>query len=190
MSPYEIALTKKERVRSRIIAVFGLVIVWNLLWGEFTWMNIITGALVATAILVVFPLPPVKFGGRVRPLWVIAFFARFFTDLVVASFQVAALAFRPGLPNSAIVKVKLRVVSDLNMTLVAEAVSLVPGSLITEADRQTGTLYIHMLGVEDADHVERLRKEVLLLERRLVRAIGSKEELRKVNAPVPEETSP
>ncbi|SDD82990.1 Na+/H+ antiporter subunit E [Glycomyces harbinensis] len=179
MSP----LTKRERIRSRITAVIGLVLVWNLLWGEFTWMNTISGAVIAVAILLVFPLPPVKFGGRLRPLHVIGFFARFFYDLVVASFQVAFLAFRPGEPKSAIVAVELRVKSDLNMTLVAEAVSLVPGSLIAEADQQTGTLYIHMLGVRDAEHLERLRAEVLHVEARLIRAIGSDEELRRVNAP-------
>ncbi|PRY55965.1 Na+/H+ antiporter subunit E [Glycomyces artemisiae] len=179
------ALTKRERLRSRAIAVIGLVLVWNLLWGAFTWLNTITGAVIAVALLVVFPLPPVKFGGRLRPVAVVKFFARFFFDLTVASFQVAFLAFRRGEPRSAIVAVELRVKSDLNMTLVAEAVSLVPGSLIAEADHQTGTLYIHMLGVRDAAHLERLRAEVLQLEARLVRAIGSDAELRLVEAPVP-----
>lgn len=188
MSPHATALTKKERVRSRITAVIGLVIVWNLLWGEFTWVNLVSGAIVAVTILVVFPLPPVKFGGRLRPIWVIRFFARFFADLFVASFQVAWLAFKPGVPTSAIVAVRLRVVTDLNMTLVGEAVSLVPGSLIAEADRATGTLYIHMLGVRDEAHLERLRREVWQVEARLIRAIGSDEELRKVNAAEREET--
>ncbi|GAA2272798.1 Na+/H+ antiporter subunit E [Glycomyces scopariae] len=175
------SLTKRERLRSRVTAVIGLILVWNLLWGSFTWLNTISGAVIAVLLLVVFPLPPVKFGGRLRPLHVVTFFARFFFDLVVASFQVAFLAFRPGEPKSAIVAVRLRVRSDLNMTLVAEAVSLVPGSLIAEADQRTGTLYIHMLGVKDATHLEHLRAEVLRLEARLVRAIGSDAELRKVN---------
>ncbi|GAA1694771.1 Na+/H+ antiporter subunit E [Glycomyces endophyticus] len=177
------APTRRQRLRSRITAVVGLVLVWNLLWGAFTWLNTISGALVAVALLVVFPLPAVTFGGRIRPLGAVRFFARFFADLVVASFQVAFLAFRPGEPKSAIVAVRLRVTTDLNMTLVAEAVSLVPGSLIAEADQQTGTLYIHMLGVRDAEHLEHLRAEVLRLEARLIRAVGSDAELRAVNAP-------
>nr|WP_255672337.1 Na+/H+ antiporter subunit E [Glycomyces amatae] len=176
-------MTRRERLRSRITAVIGLVLVWDLLWGDFSLLNTVFGVLVATAILVVFPLPPVKFGGRLRPVGVVRFAARFLFDLVVASFQVALLAFRPGRPTNAIVAVRLRVPSDLNMTLVAEAVSLVPGSLIAEADHQTGTLYIHMLGVRDEAHLERLRAGVLLLEARLIRAIGSDEELRKVSAP-------
>lgn len=183
MSPYKTPPNRRERIRSRIVAVLGLMVVWNLLWGEFTWGNVITGIVVATAILVFFPLPPVTFRGRPRPWGLIRFFARFFADLVVASFQVALLAFLPRTPTSAIVAVRLRVKSDLNLTLVAEAVSLVPGSLITEADNLTGTLYIHMLGVRDASHLEELREGVLRLEARLIRAIGSDAELRKVNAP-------
>ncbi|WP_035699049.1 Na+/H+ antiporter subunit E, partial [Glycomyces tenuis] len=127
-----------------------------------------------------FPLPPVEFDGRVRPLGLLNFALRFIADLVAASVQVAVLAFRFGhRPTSAIVAVPLRIRSDLNMTLVAEAVSLIPGSLIVEADHETTTLYIHMLGVEDEEHLERLREHVLRLEDRLARALGSDEELRR-----------
>lgn len=171
--------TRRDRIRDHVMAVIFLTLVWNLLWGAFTWANLVTGILVAVAVLVFFPLPPVVFVGRLRPIGLIRFAARFIADLVVASFQVALLAFRPRHPTSAIVAVPLRIHSDLNMTLVGEAVSLVPGSLITEADRRTATLYIHMLGVEDREHLERLRNDVWLLEDRIARALGSDEELRK-----------
>lgn len=172
--------TKRDRIRDHIMAVVFLTLVWNLLWGAFTWANLITGILVAVAVLVFFPLPPVVFVGRLRPIGLIRFALRFIADLVVASVQVAMLAFRFGRhPTSAIVAVPLRIHSDLNMTLVGEAVSLVPGSLIVEADRRTATLYIHMLGVEDHEHLERLRKDVWLLEDRIARALGSDEELRR-----------
>ncbi|HEU5129474.1 MAG TPA: Na+/H+ antiporter subunit E [Glycomyces sp.] len=172
--------TKRDRIRDHITAVVFLTLVWNLLWGAFTWANLITGILVAVAVLVFFPLPPVVFVGRLRPIGLIRFALRFIADLVVASVQVAMLAFRFGRhPTSAIVAVPLRIHSDLNMTLVGEAVSLVPGSLIVEADRRTATLYIHMLGVEDHEHLERLRKDVWLLEDRIARALGSDEELRR-----------
>lgn len=172
--------TKRDRIRDHIMAVVFLTLVWNLLWGAFTWANLITGILVAVAVLVFFPLPPVVFVGRLRPIGLIRFALRFIADLVVASVQVAMLAFRFGRhPTSAIVAVPLRIHSDLNMTLVGEAVSLVPGSLIVEADRRTATLYIHMLGVEDHEQLERLRKDVWLLEDRIARALGSDEELRR-----------
>jgi multicomponent Na+:H+ antiporter subunit E len=172
--------SKRDRIRTHVIAVVVLTVVWNLLWGAFTWTNLLTGLLVAVAVVVLFPLPPVEFPGRLRPLGLLGFAWRFVTDLVSASVQVALLAFRFGhRPTSAIVAVPLRIHSDLNMTLVGEAVSLIPGSLIVEADHETTTLYIHMLGVRDKEHLERLREHVWQLEDRLARALGSDDELRK-----------
>ncbi|MEU7763414.1 MULTISPECIES: Na+/H+ antiporter subunit E [Micromonospora] len=169
-------LTRRDRWRNRAIAVTGLVTVWVLLWGTFSWANVISGLVVAAVLLVVFPLPPVTFAGRIRPVPLLRFVIRFLYDLVVASAQVAWLAFRSGHPHSAIIAVRLRVNTDLNLTLNAEALSLVPGSLILEADRSTGTLYVHVIGIRSPDEVERFRRSVLELEARIVAAVGSAEE--------------
>lgn len=177
MSPPAPVLTRRDRVRNRIAAVATLVVVWNLLWGAFTWGNLLTGGLLALIVLKFFPLPPVTFAGRIRPWGTTVYLSRFFGDLVVASVQIAWLAFRPGKPRGAIVAVPLRIRSDLNLTLIAVAVSLIPGSIILEADRSSGTLYIHMLGVRNRAHVEKFRQRVYALEARLVRAIGSRSEL-------------
>ncbi|WP_405093841.1 Na+/H+ antiporter subunit E [Micromonospora sp. NBC_01392] len=179
-------LTRRVRWRNRAVAVTGLVTVWVLLWGTFTWANVISGLAVAAVLLVVFPLPPVTFAGRIRPVPLARFLARFLWDLVVASAQVAWLAVRFGhTPRGAIIAVRLRVNTDLNLTLTAEALSLVPGSLILEADRGTGTLYVHVIGVRTLDEVERFRRGVRELEERIVAAVGSAEELRRLRDPDP-----
>lgn len=179
-------LTRRVRWRNRAVAVTGLVTVWVLLWGTFTWANVISGLAVAAVLLVVFPLPPVTFAGRIRPVPLARFLVRFLWDLVVASAQVAWLAVRFGhTPRGAIIAVRLRVNTDLNLTLTAEALSLVPGSLILEADRGTGTLYVHVIGVRTLDEVERFRRGVRELEERIVTAVGSAEELRRLRDPDP-----
>ncbi|MEU7575532.1 Na+/H+ antiporter subunit E [Micromonospora sp. NPDC049240] len=179
-------LTRHVRWRNRAVAVTGLVTVWVLLWGTFTWANVISGLAVAAVLLVVFPLPPVTFAGRIRPVPLARFLARFLWDLVVASAQVAWLAIRFGhTPRGAIIAVRLRVNTDLNLTLTAEALSLVPGSLILEADRGTGTLYVHVIGVRTLDEVERFRRGVRELEERIVAAVGSAGELRRLRDPDP-----
>jgi multicomponent Na+:H+ antiporter subunit E len=172
-------MSSRIRWRDQVVTVVWLVLVWNLLWGEFSWDNVIGGGLLALAILLFFPLPRVTFEGRIRPLAVLWFAARFAGELVTASAQVAWLALRPGdPPRSAIVAVPLRVRSDLNLTLIAEALSLVPGTLIVEAVRDSGTLYVHVLDVRDPAHLARARRDVLALEERIVRATGSAAELR------------
>lgn len=174
-------LTRAARRRNLVIAVTGLVSVWVLLWGTFTWANLISGLIVAAVLLTVFPLPPVTFAGRLHPWGLLRFALHFLWDLVVASAQIAWLAVRFGQePRSAIIAVPLRINTDLNLTLTAEALSLVPGSLILEVDRGSGTLYIHVLGVRTVEEVEQFRRSVLALERRIIAAIGSPEELRRI----------
>jgi multicomponent Na+:H+ antiporter subunit E len=180
------AVPVRPRWRDRAVAVTVLVIVWMLLWGVFSWANLISGLAVSVVVLAVFPLPPVMFAGRVRLLGLLHFAWRFLTDLVVASVQLAVLAFRIGhQPRSAIIRVPLRVPSDLVLTLTGEAVSLVPGSLIVDTDQASTTLYIHVINVSDRDTVEAFRRNVYETEARIVRAIGSDAEIRMLARPVP-----
>lgn len=168
----------RARWRDRIVAAAVLVTFWMLLWGVFSWANLISGLIVAAVVLAVFPLPVVVFAGRPRPLGLLRFAARFVADLVTASVQLAVLAFRFGhQPRSAIIRVPLQVPSDLVLTLTGEAVSLVPGSLVVDTDQASTTLYIHVIAVPDRDAVERFRREVYETEARIVRAIGSDTEI-------------
>jgi len=173
-------------LRERLIAAGGLTVIWVLLWGRPTWINVAGGLLVATVILTVFPLPHVTIAGRVHPLPMLRLIARFLADLVVASVQVALLAFRFGhVPQSAILAVRLRAPSDLNLTLTAEALSLVPGSLIVEVDRAEGVLYVHVLGLRHRDEAARFRQSVLDLEARIVHAFGSAAERQLISGEQP-----
>jgi len=171
----------RTRWRDQAVAVGWLVLVWNMLWGEFSWGNVVGGLAVALVVLLFFPLPPVTFEGRLRPVGLVRFAVRFIYDLVTASAQVAWTALRPGYqPRNAIIAVPLRVRSDLNLTLTAEAVSLVPGSLIVEVDRKAGVLYVHVLDIHSPEGLARARQDVLDLEARILRAVGSKAELRQL----------
>ncbi|MEQ4303140.1 Na+/H+ antiporter subunit E [Plantactinospora sp. B6F1] len=169
---------ERRRWRDHLITVGWLVVVWSLLWGRFTVGNLLGGVLVAVVILVFLPLPRVTFGGRLRPLALARFVGWFVVELVVASAHVSWVALRPGRPRNAIVAVRLRVRTDLNLALTAEVLSLLPGTLIVEADRETGTLYVHVLDVRGAEDLDRSRERVLDLEARLVRVVGSGTELR------------
>ena len=166
------------RLRHQIPLAVWLVLVWILLWGTWSWANLISGVAVALVVMVLMPLPPVVGGGRLRPLPVLAFAGHFLTDLVLSGAQVAWRALGPaGVRSGAIVQVQLRVDSDLLLTMVAEAVSLVPGSLVLDLDRERRRLAIHLLHADDLADVERQKRAVLATEERLVRAFGSADDL-------------
>ncbi|MEW2380720.1 Na+/H+ antiporter subunit E [Micromonospora sp. NPDC047707] len=176
---------RAKRWRDQLIAYGWLVLVWNLLWGDFSWGNLLGGLLVAGVVLVFFPLPPVTFGGRVRPGPLLALVLRTLGDLVTASLRVGALAVLPGhRPHSAIVTVRLRVPSDLNLALTAEVVSLVPGTLVLDVDREAGVLHVHVLDTHGRRELAENKERVRVVERRIVRALGSAAEVRRLDRPV------
>ncbi|MCL2464164.1 MAG: Na+/H+ antiporter subunit E [Micrococcales bacterium] len=158
--------------------VAWLAVVWMLLWGDVSWANLIGGLAVGVLITLAFAMAPIEFSGRVRPGRVLVLAARFLVDLVRASAQVAFLALRPGpAPRGAVVGVQLVSHSDLYLTLTAELVSLVPGSLVVEVNRLTGRLYLHVLDLARSGGPPGVRAEVLAQERRVLWALASRAEL-------------
>ncbi|MFJ8577656.1 Na+/H+ antiporter subunit E [Micromonospora sp. NPDC093277] len=169
------------RRRDRAVTLGWLVLIWLLLWGEITWANLLGGLVVGAAVLIFFPLPPVTFGGRLRAGALLILAVTFVGELVTASVHVAAIAVRPGYqPRGAIIAVPLRIGTDLNLALTAELVSLVPGTLILDVDRDRGVLYVHVLDVRRPGDLTDSRDRVLAAERRIVRAVGSAEEVRRL----------
>jgi len=172
-----------SRLRQQGVLLVWLVLVWNLLWGTFSWANLLSGVVIALVITTLLPLPTVETVGAFRPLAALRFLGRFLVDLVVSSVEVSWLAFRPGTHRSAIITVQLRTDSDLLLTVIAEALSLVPGSLVLDLDREHSIMAIHLVQVRDEAHVERQRATVLGMEDRVVRAFGSAEDIRRLDAP-------
>ena len=76
-----------------------------------------------------------------------------------------------------VIRVHLRSESDLYLTLTAQLTTLVPGSLVVEANRQTGVLYLHVLDVGIFGGIEKIRADTLGVEARVLRALASDEEL-------------
>ncbi|GAB2866015.1 Na+/H+ antiporter subunit E [Nocardioides pacificus] len=154
--------------------IVWLTVVWLILWGAVTPLLVVGGVLVAVVVCVVFPLPPIRMEMRPRPLALVALLVRFLKDVVVASVEVARVALRRDCTlRNAVIAVTLRTPSDFVLTVVAEMVSLVPGSIVVEARRSTHTLFLHVLDVRDLEGVERFRASVLDLEARVVHAFGA-----------------
>jgi multicomponent Na+:H+ antiporter subunit E len=164
----------RHRLRHQLPLLLWLVLVWILLWGTWSWANLISGTVVAVAVTSLLPLPPVVGGVQVHGVRLLRLLGYFAVDLVVSAAQVAWLTVRPrGISRSAIVKIPLRTDSDLLLTIVAETVTLVPGSIVIDLDREEKTLILHVLNVDDESDVERRRASVLAQEERVVRALGS-----------------
>ena len=103
---------------------------------------------------------------------------RLFHWSLVAAFAVAFLALdHSHVPHGAVIGVHLRNESDLYLSLTAVLTTLVPGSVVVEALRRDGMLYIHVLDLELMGGVEKVRRDVLAVEERVLRALASDQEL-------------
>lgn len=167
---------------SQLPLFFGLVLLWMLLWGKFSWLNLVTGAFFAAVVSLVFYLPAVQLSGRVnlwRSAWLLV---KLIWDIVRASVDVSWLALGPGYqPTNAIVAVHLRTRSDLILTWTAVATSIVPGSIVVDIERVDSTLYLHVINMHDANETDAFRASVLATERRIVMAFGSRQDVERVN---------
>lgn len=163
-----------------------LIALWMLLWGQFTVVAFLTGLIVAIFVTRIFQLPPVELSGRVNLWWGLVFVGEFLVALVVGSLTVAWQVFDwRRQPGTAIIAVPLRTDDDLIMTHTAVTASLIPGSLIVDADRDRRILYLHVLGVRNDRDLEKQRAAVLHWEERIVRAVGSRAQLAEMRNPSP-----
>ncbi|MDQ0095238.1 Na+/H+ antiporter subunit E [Paeniglutamicibacter psychrophenolicus] len=174
---------QRATLRQELPLLAGMMLVWGALWQDFAIGNLVFGLLISLVLVRVFRLPPVILSGRFN-VWRAAVFAgAFLRDVTLASFEVLYLAvFRGPRTTSAIITVTLRTGSDLLVTFVGHVLTLVPGSYVVEVDRRTSTLYLHVLNVNDEAGVEKARASVMMIEERLIRMMGTKEELAELNA--------
>lgn len=162
------------------VLVIWLTLVWALLWGDFGLASLLAG--VAVALFVVWIGRPADVHGMqltaFHPLPALVFVGYFSVQLVKSNLQVAwtVISPRPDV-HTAIVAIPMHVASDGIVTLVANAVTLTPGTLtvdVHESDDGTpAVIYVHVLQFTD---VESVRAEVLVLERLAVRAFGSRQQ--------------
>ncbi|MFR9731097.1 Na+/H+ antiporter subunit E [Saccharopolyspora sp. MS10] len=170
-----------RRALRRVPLVLWLTAVWILLWGRLDPGTVLFGLLVALLISVLFPLPPVTTNMVVRPLALLRLIAYLAADLVVSTARVSWQALRHGPRTTAgIVSVTLLTDSDHLTAMVANAVSLAPGKFVLQIDRVRRTCYVYALGMR-AGGEDAVRRDVLGLERRIVRAVGSARELEIVS---------
>jgi multicomponent Na+:H+ antiporter subunit E len=157
------------------VTLLAIVVTWCLLWADFSLANLLNGLIVAILVVTLFPMPPLQSEIALRPLHAIWFTIRFLADLFTSAALIASYALRPsGSPPSSVIAIHLRSRSDLFLTLTAEVLSLIPGSIVVEAQRTTGTLYLHVIGAVTDEDRERSRRTFLQQEVRILRAFASR----------------
>ncbi len=157
-----------------------LVVVWVALWESLNPASVVGGLAVAGALLAVLRPRPEALPSTLRPLAALRFSAYFLWKLAEASAVVAWEVVTPrNRINEGVVAIPIRGVSNALTTVVANAISLTPGTVTLEVDRDATTLYVHVLHLHD---VEAVRRQIQHLEALAIMAFGSAAAVRSVRA--------
>jgi multicomponent Na+:H+ antiporter subunit E len=161
---------------NRLVPTLFILVVWLALWGDISAVNVVSGILVVGVLAVLFRPEPRQH--RLHPLALVRLLAVFVWRLLSSSATVvlAVLAPTPARLRSGVVGVRLSHPSTLVATIVADAISLTPGTLTLEAryaddessDSVPPVLYIHVLGLSDPSAI---RDDVRRLEQLVVSAV-------------------
>jgi len=122
--------------------VLGL---WS--WAELImglFLSIVTGVIART----VFTKKNYRMANPIRWMYFIVYFVYFFWEMTKANFDVAYRVIT-GKIHPGIVKIKPDLKTDLGVTLLANSITLTPGTLSVDVDETTNDLYVHWINVKE-----------------------------------------
>jgi len=146
-----------------------LAIAWAAVTGSFAPATLLAGFAFGYAALL---LAKPAFGPSAYHIGVwraIAFLGFFVKELVLSSLRVAHDVLTPGyMMKPGIVAVPLRAKTDVEITVLANLISLTPGTLSIDVSRDRSVLYVHAM--YDADDPDSIRRAITnKLETRVLR---------------------
>lgn len=134
----------------RVFAGICGVVLWCLLQGQFTLVNVLAGCVVVAVLLTLIG-PRGRHRYQPHPLGMMRFCAVVTWSLVTSSVQVMIATFVPTAERTSgrFVEVTLPGASPVSMTLVANAISVTPGTITLDAALSSdgvATMTIHVFG--------------------------------------------
>lgn len=154
----------------RIVIV--LMVAWVALWSDPAPANIAWG-LILGGVLLLFGGRPVTGRALPNPVFAVRALTVVLWSLVTSSLQVvrASLFPTPERTATSVVEIRMKTRSQLVLTLVANSITLTPGTMTVECDVANGLLTVHVLGAID---VAEFNEQMIALEQLLLRAVGGR----------------
>ncbi len=140
-----------------------LLLLWVLLTGSLALDELLAGVLVAAAVsFISAPYMPIFDGIRYQPqaLWyVLSYLGYFFRELIRANFDLARRVLSPSLPISPeMVEVKTGLQSDLGQMLLANSITLTPGTL--SVDLYDDRILVHWIAAPAGVDLEQATRDI------------------------------
>lgn len=161
-------------MKSRVV----LFIFAFLTWMGLTWppdfqhaaIGIIVAIFIAYLTGDMFVNRPHIFSHPTRYFWFLYYVPVFIWECFKANIDVAYRVMHPFVPiKPGIVKVKTKLKADTALTFLANSITLTPGTLSVDIDKEKGLIYVHWIYVENQDIEKATEMIVKKFERILTR---------------------
>lgn len=178
-----------RRAALRIPATMAwLTLLWVLLWGHVSFANVLGGVAVSAGVVLFARLDSASLRAtHFRPWWALRYVLTLGWQLLASNIRLGYEVLTPGDgTHTGIIAIPIRGGSDAVVNLVANSITLTPGTMTIDVkrddvassggsgDRGRGaTLYVHCIYSKD---VEGLRHDVLRLEALALHAFGTDDE--------------
>ena len=134
-----------------------LALAWAAIWGNFSEVNLIFGFVLGSLALYMIREQLDTGGYFGRTYRIVKLALLFLYELVLSAVRVVKLSVTPDLGSlkPAIFAYPLTVERDFEITLLANLITLTPGTLSVDVSDDRKTLYVHAIHVPDVDAVRR-----------------------------------
>lgn len=125
-----------------------LAIVWAAITGSFSGMNLLFGGLVGGVAVLILRGSLRRRGELARLRHIVVLSGLFLYELMASAVRVALVVIRPDIEaglRPAVVAVPLTVTSDAEIALLANLITLTPGTLSVDVSEDRSVLYVHAL---------------------------------------------
>lgn len=156
-------------------AILSLAVVWMFLAGSLTFLNFLVGLFFAALAIVLTrrvlkPELRESFPRVLRRvpafLWYVLFFAK---SVILGNLDVAYRALHPDLPvYPGILAVDIEGLTDLEVTMMANTITLTPGTLTLDVDPNRDLLFVHTI---NARELEEVREKIQAVQRHVRRVL-------------------
>ena len=143
-----------------------LALAWMALTGQFDPVNFVAGFVIGYLLLRLVRQPGEPLAYFKKAMLVIRFAGFYLWELVLANLRVAlaVLSPKPRLAP-AVVAIPLEARSDVAVTLLANLITLTPGTLALDVSSDRSVMYVHAMHADDLDKV---RIDIKTLETRVL----------------------
>lgn len=133
-----------------------LALAWALVTGSFTLANLFFGFILGAGALFLIREQVGSIGYMTRARRIASLAALFLKELMLSAWKVATLVLRRDMDlKPGIFAYPLRLDRDFEITLLANMITLTPGTLSVDVSEDRRTLYVHAIDCSDPDQARR-----------------------------------